>query len=345
MSATLGASWPTPTEGDFEINNFSFASGESLPKLRLHYRTLGKPQKDSSGRTTNAVLIMHGTGGSSLQFFNENFAGQLFGEGQLLDANKYFLVLRDGIGHGKSSKPSDGLRAKFPQYGYQDMVRADHAMLTQGLGVNHLRLVMGTSMGGMHSWLWPGMFPDFMDASMPLASLPTQIAGRNRMSRKMIMDAIKTDPEYKGGEYEKQPIQGLKAALYVLTWMSSIPLQWQKEAPDRDSADAFLDARIEKALAETDANDLLYNVGASYDYDPRPLLEKIKVPLLAINSADDQVNPPELGLLEEGIKKVAHGRAIVLPISDATRGHGSHTYAHLWKDELKGLLEETGGLL
>ncbi|RFU32871.1 hypothetical protein B7463_g3479, partial [Scytalidium lignicola] len=345
MSVTSGTSWPTPTEGDFEINDFHFASGETLPKVRLHYRTLGKPQQDSTGRTTNAVLIMHGTSGSGLQFFKDIFAGELFGEGQLLDANKYFIVVRDGIGHGKSSKPSDGLHAKFPKYGYQDMVRGDHAMLTQGLGVNHLRLVMGTSMGGMHSWLWAGMFPDFMDAAMPLASLPTQIAGRNRMSRKMIIDAIQTDPEYKDGEYKKQPTQGIKTALYILTWMGSIPLQWQKEAPDRDSADAFLERRINNDLPNTDANDLLYQVSASYDYDPRPLLDKIKVPLLAINSADDQVNPPELGILEEGIKKVAHGRAIVFPISDATRGHGTHTYAYLWKDELKGLLEQTGGLL
>ncbi|KAH8814893.1 Alpha/Beta hydrolase protein [Xylogone sp. PMI_703] len=345
MSASSSPSWPTPTEGDFEINDFKFNSGEVLPKLRLHYRTLGKPQQDSNGRTTNAVLIMHGTGGSSLQFFKDIFAGELFGAGQLLDASKYFIIVRDGIGHGKSSKPSDGLHAKFPKYGYQDMIRADHAMLTQGLGVNHLRLVMGTSMGGMHSWLWPGTYPDFMDAAMPLASLPTQIAGRNRMSRKMIIDAIKTDPEYHDGEYKIQPTQGVKTALYILTWMGSCPLQWQKEAPDRDSADAFLDRRINGDLPNTDANDLLYQVGASFDYDPRPLLEKIKVPLLAINSADDQVNPPELGILEEGIKKVAKGRAIVLPISDDTRGHGSHTYAHLWKDELKGLLEQTGGLL
>lgn len=338
-------SWPRPTEGDYEIDNFSFSSGESLPNLRIHYQTLGKPRHDRNGRTSNAVLIMHGTGGSSGQFFRDIFAGQLFGPGQLLDATKYFIVVRDGIGHGKSSKPSDGLRARFPKYGYTDMVRADHILLTEGLGVSHLRLVMGTSMGGMQSWLWGGMFPDFMDAVMPLASLPTQIAGRNRMSRKMIMDSITTDPDYKGGDYEKQPVQGLKAALYVLTWMSSIPLQWQNEAPDRDAADAFLDRRIEEALKTAEANDLLYNVNASHDYDPRPLLNRIKAPLLAINSADDQVNPPELGILEEGIKQVAHGRAIVLPISDATRGHGTHTYAHLWKDELKSLLEQTGGLL
>jgi len=338
-------SWPAPAQFDFEINNFHFASGESLPKLRIHCQVLGTPKQDANGRTTNAVLIMHGTGGSSDQFFKDVFAGELFGPGQLLDATKYFIVVRDGIGHGRSSKPSDGLRAKFPAYGYPDMIRADHAMLTQGLGINHLRLVMGTSMGGMHSWLWAGTFPDFMDAAMPLASLPTQLAGRNRMSRKMIIDSIREDPEYKGGDYEKQPIHGLKSAEYVLTWMGSVPLQWQKEAPDRDSADAFLDRRISAALQTADANDLLYQVSASWDYDPRPLLSKIKAHLLAINSADDQVNPPELGILEEGIKKVARGRAIVLPISEATHGHGTHTYAALWKDELKALLERSGGLL
>lgn len=221
------------------------------------------------------------------------------------------------------------------------MVHADYALLVDGLKVDHLRLVMGTSMGGMQSWLWAGMYPDFIDAVMPLASLPTEIAGRNRMSRKMIMDAVTTDPNYKEGDYESQPIQGLKAALYVLTWMSSIPLQWQKIAPSRDSADEFLDQRVNTALASVDANDLLYQVNASYDYDPRPILGKIKVPLLAINSADDQVNPPELGILEEEIKKVAQGHAAVLPITDATRGHGSHTYAVLWKGFLADLLAST----
>jgi len=332
---------PAPTEGDFEISNFQFSSGESLAKLRIHYQTLGEAKKDELGRTTNAVLILHGTGGSSTQFMKDIFAGELFGPGQLLDATRYFLILRDGIGHGQSSKPSDGLRANFPRYGYLDMVRADHALLTQHLGIDHLRLVMGTSMGGMHSWLWAGLYPDFIDAAMPLASLPTQIAGRNRMTRKMIMDAIRSDPTYRGGDYEQQPVHGLTAALYVLTFMSSIPLQWQKEAPDRDTADAFLDQRISAALQVTDANDLLYQVEASFDYDPRPLLGKIKAPLVAVNSADDQVNPPELGILEEEIQKVSKGRAVVLPISNATRGHGSHTYAVLWKDELRALLEDS----
>ncbi|KAJ6445310.1 homoserine O-acetyltransferase [Purpureocillium lavendulum] len=341
VSDPSGTSWPAPARGTFEISDFRFANGERLDGLRLHYQTVGRLRVDDRGRATNAVLIMHGTGGSSDQFFRDIFAGELFNPGQPLDASKHFIIVRDGIGHGASSKPSDGLRARFPRYGYRDMVRADHQLLTEGLGVNHLRLVMGTSMGGMQSWLWAGMYPDFVDAAMPLASLPTQIAGRNRMSRKMIIDAIQEDPGYDGGEYTEQPVQGLKAALNVLTWMSSVPLLWQHEAPDRDAADEFLDKRMANSLQTTDANDLLYQVSSSADYDPRPLLKNITAPLLAINSADDQVNPPELGILEEGIKEVRRGRAVVLPISEATRGHGTHTYAALWKDELVRLLDES----
>ncbi|CAL5865913.1 uncharacterized protein PFLUO_LOCUS119 [Penicillium psychrofluorescens] len=336
--------WPTPIEGYCDLKDFPFLSGESLPELRIRYHTLGEPRLDANGRTANAVLIMHGTGGTGEQFLKDIFAGELFNPGQPLDADKYFIVLRDGIGHGKSSKPSDQLRAKFPKYGYRDMIAADYALLTQGLGVNHLRLVMGTSMGGMQSWLWAGTYPNFVDAVMPLASLPTEIAGRNRMTRKAIIDAITEDPKYDGGDYESQPVHGLKAALYSLTWMKSIPLQWQEECPDRESADTFLQNQISTALRDADANDMLYYVSASADYDPRPLLGEIKAPLLAINSADDQVNPPELGILEEGIKKVAKGRSIVLPISNKTRGHGTHTYAALWKDELVKLLEESGGV-
>jgi homoserine O-acetyltransferase len=221
------------------------------------------------------------------------------------------------------------------------MVRAEYLLLTEGLCVNHLRLVMGTSMGGMQTWVWGSTYPLYMDALMPLASLPIQISGRNRMFRKMIMDAIRNDPEWKGGEYTTQPIQGLTTALYVLTFMSSIPLQWQKEAPNQGSADAFLDRRIEAGLESTDANDLLFNVDASYDYYPREKLGMIRAPLVAVNSADDQINPPELGILEEGIRNVKKGRAVVLPISDDTRGHGSHTWAVLWKDHLKALLVES----
>lgn len=333
-----GINWPAPTEGSFEIKDFHFSSGASISSLRIHYRTLGTLRKGPDGRACNAVLIKHGTGGSGANFLNDHFAGELFHPGGLLDTARYFIILPDGIGHGQSSKPSDGLRARFPRYGYGDMVRAEHALLTAALHVDHLRLVLGTSMGGMQTWLWGETYPAFVDALMPLASLPVQIAGRNRMFRKMIVDAIRRDPEWRGGEYVAQPRQGLTAALYVLTVMSSVPLLWQKEAPDRKSADAFLDRRIEAGLRDTDANDLLYNVDASYDYDPRSKLGLIKAPLLAVNSADDQINPPELGILEEEIKNVTKGRAVVLPITDSTRGHGSHTWAVLWKDLLKELL-------
>ncbi len=339
-AAAHAAVWPEPGEGDFVVKNFHFASGETLPELNLHYRTLGTVQRDKQGHTTNAVLIMHGTGGAGTQFLNDRFGGELFGPGQPLDATKFFIVLPDDIGHGKSSKPSDGLHARFPHYSYDDMILAEYRVLTEKLKVDHLRLVMGTSMGGMHTWLWGEKYPDFMDALMPLASLPVQISGRNRMMRKMLMDSIRTDPEWNNGEYT-QPPHGLVGALNILLIMGSSPLQWQKEAPDRDSADKFLDERIARYLKEDDANDLLYQVDSSRDYNPQPQLGSIKAPLLAVNSADDQINPPELGILEREIKNVAHGRAVILPISDATRGHGTHTIAAIWKDQLVSLLKES----
>ena len=332
--------WPTPAEGDYTLKNFTFDSGETLPQLKVHYRTLGKLHKNTKGHVDNAVLIMHGTGGAGTQFLRDIFAGELFGAGQPLDAAKYYIVLIDDIGHGKSSKPSDGLHAKFPHYDYNDMLVAEHRVLAEKLRVDHLRLVMGTSMGGMHTWLWGEKYPDMMDALLPLASLPVQISGRNRMLRKMLMDSIRTDPDWKDGEYT-QPPHGLVGALNILLVMGSSPLQLQKEAPDRDSADKFYDERIARYLKEDDANDLLYQVDSSRDYDPQPKLAAIKAPLLAINSADDQINPPELGILEREIKNVAHGRAVIIPISDATHGHGTHTYAAVWKDQLVELLRAT----
>lgn len=330
-----------PVEGDFIARDFKFESGETLPELKLHYRTLGTPRKDPSGQVRNAVLIMHGTGGTGAQFVSRSFASVLFGAGQLLDVTKYFIVLPDAIGHGKSSKPSDGLRMKFPRYNYNDMVAAQHRLLTEHLGVNHLRLVMGTSMGGMHTWVWGERYPDFMDALMPLASLPVMIAGRNRMLRRMIMDSIKSDPDWQNGEYKTQPMRGLTQAQYGLLMMSSIPLQWQKEAPTREAADKSFDDRVRAAVNGKDANDMLYYFDASRDYDPSPLLEKIKAPLLAINSADDQVNPPELGIAEREIKRVKRGRFILLPITDQTRGHGTHTLPAIWQEHLAALLKET----
>jgi len=339
-SFASAADYPAPTESDFTIRDFKFASGETLPELRLHYRTLGKPEKDAQGKTTNAVLIMHGTTGSGAQFVRSEFAGELFGKDQPLDATKFFIVLPDGIGHGKSSKPSDGMHAKFPRYGYIDMVEADYRLLTAGLGVDHARLVMGTSMGGMHTWLWGELHPDFMDALLPLASLPTQISGRNRAWRRMVIDAIRNDPAWNRGEYKTQP-PSLRTAAEMLWFMSSNPVLRQKDAPTLGKTDEVLDKFVEQIVRTDDANDVLYALEASHDYDPGPNLEKIQAPLVAINSADDLINPPELGILEREIKRVPHGRAIVIPFSDNTRGHGSHTVAALWKDQFVDLLKET----
>jgi homoserine O-acetyltransferase len=334
------ADYPPPTEHDYAIRDFKFASGETLPELRVHYRTLGQPEKDAQGHTRNAILITHGTTGSGAQFIRPEFAGELFGKDQPLDATKYFIVLPDGIGHGKSSKPSDELHAKFPHYGYVDMIEAQYRLLTGGLGVDHARLVMGTSMGGMHTWLWGEAHPEFMNALMPLASLPTQISGRNRAWRRVIIDAIRHDPDWKGGEYTQQP-PSLRTAGEMLWFMSSNPVLRQKEAPTLAKTDEALDKFVDGIVKVDDANDVLYALEASHDYDPGPNLEKIQAPLLAINSADDLINPPELGILEREIKRVPHGRAVVIPLSDKTRGHGSHTIAALWKDELVRLLKES----
>jgi homoserine O-acetyltransferase len=336
LAVVLFREWPAAgqqtitsanTEGDFVVKNFEFRSGESLPELRLHYTTLGKPEKNAQGRVTNAVLILHGTGGTGHQFLSPIFAGELFGPGQLLDAARYYIILPDGIGHGKSSKPSDGLHAHFPQYDYGDMIAAHHRLLTEGLGVNHLRLVMGTSMGCMHSLVWGETYPDFMDALMPLACLPVQIAGRNRIWRKMVMDAIRNDPGWKGGEYSAEPQQALRTVLDLLLIAGSAPLYMQKTYPTRDAADKELDDYFKARFAALDANDFLYQVNSSRNYDPSPQLEKITAPMMYINSADDFINPPELGIAEREIKRVKNGRFVLLPISDETRGHGTHTRA------------------
>ncbi|MCU0290622.1 MAG: alpha/beta fold hydrolase [Thermoanaerobaculaceae bacterium] len=337
----VGQDKPGVNEGDFMLRDFRFASGEVLPELRLHYRTLGTPRRDAAGVVRNAVLILHGTTGSGAGFLSEQFAGELFGPGQLLDAGVYYIVLPDGIGHGQSSRPSDGLHARFPHYAYADMVTAQHRLLTEGLGVNHLRLVMGTSMGGMHTWMWGERYPDFMDALLPLASLSVQIAGRNRMLRRMVIDPIRSDPEWKNGEYTSQP-RGLTAAVYTLLLMSSSPLSWQTQAPTREASDRLFDELVSRQLARLDANDMLYAFDASRDYDPAPGLERILAPLVAINSADDQVNPPELGILEREIRRVQRGEYVLLPISEKTRGHGTHSLPALWKEHLARLLEVSG---
>ena len=312
-----------------------------MPELRLHYTTLGKPVRDAEGRTTNAVLILHGTGGTGHQFLQPQFAGVLFGPGQLLDASRYFIILPDGIGHGRSSKPSDGMHAHFPQYDYDDMVTAHYRLVSEGLGVTHLRLVMGTSMGCMHSFIWGEMYPDFMDALMPLACLPVQIAGRNRIWRKMLMDAIREDPEWKGGDYKEEPKQALRTALDLLLIAGSAPLPMQKALPTRDAADKDLDDYFRARLNSLDANDLLYQVNASRNYDPSPQLGKIKAPVMWINSADDFINPPELGIAEKEVKNLPNGRFVLIPASEHTHGHGTHTWAEIWKQYMGQLLAES----
>jgi homoserine O-acetyltransferase/O-succinyltransferase len=340
-SAHPQASSPATTEGDFVVHNFKFHSGQSLPDVRLHYTTLGKPQLDSQGHTTNAVLILHGTGGTGHQFLAPYFAGELFGPGQLLDATRYFIVLPDGVGHGKSSKPSDGMHAHFPQYDYDDMVALHYKLLNEGLGVNHLRLVFGTSMGCMHSFVWGETYPDFMDALMPMACLPVQIAGRNRMWRKMVMDGIRADPEWKGGEYTTEPAQGLRIALDFLLIAGSAPLPMQKSMPTRDDVDKYLDKFFHDRMSSLDANDFLYQVNASRNYDPSPNLEKIKAPVMWINSGDDFINPPELGIADREVKRLKNGRFILIPASEQTHGHGTHTYAAIWKDHMAELLKQS----
>ena len=338
QSSPQSAAKASPVEGDYVSREFHFKSGETLPELRLHYTTLGKPQRDSSGKVTNAVLILHGTGGSGHQFLSPQFADVLFGPGQLLDATRYFIILPDNIGHGKSSKPSDGLHARFPQYDYDDMVAAQHELLEKGLGVNHLRLLMGTSMGCMHSWVWGETYPDFMDAMMPLACLPVQIAGRNRLWRDMVIEGIRQDPDWKNGDYTTEPRAALQISADFLLIAGSAPLLMQKNLPTRDAADKYLADSTSRITATLDANDLLFAVNASRNYDPSAQLEKIKAPAMFVNSADDFINPPELGIAEREITRLRNGKFVLIPTSDNTHGHGTHTWAAVWQQYLKELL-------
>jgi homoserine O-acetyltransferase/O-succinyltransferase len=319
------------------MRDFHFESGELLPELRIHYTTLGAPRKDAAGKVRNAVLILHGTTGNGRGFLTPTFAGELFGAGELLDTATHYVILPDGIGTGKSSKPSDGLHARFPHYGYRDMVLAQYRLVTEGLGVNHLLLVMGTSMGGMQSWMWAERYPDFVDGAVPLASVPTQIAGRNRMMRRLVSESIRSDPEWRGGDYVTQP-HGLLGALEMLFMMTSSPRHLLTIAPTRDSADAYIDSWVRARMRSTDANDFMYQFEASSDYDPSTDLEKIHAAVLAINSADDLVNPPELGLMKGLIARVPHGKYVLLPITDETRGHGTHSLPAIWKGYLAEFL-------
>lgn len=335
---TAASAFAQGTEGDFVTRDFRFTTGETMPELRLHYTTLGTPRRDAMGVVRNAVMILHGTGGSGRAFLSPTYGGVLFGPGQLLDTARYYVILPDGVGHGKSSKPSDGLHARFPRYTYDDMVRAQYVLLTQGLGVNHLRFVMGTSMGCMHGWVWGYTYPDFVDGIVPLACAPAAIVGRNRMMRKMIIDDIRNDPAYNGGEYTQQP-HGIWYANQLLFMMTSAPLVQHRMAPTRDAADSSITAYLQARTRATDANDMIYQFDASRDYDPSPHLAQIAAPVLAINSADDLVNPPELGIVERLMPQVAKGKFVLLPITPQTRGHGTHSLPSVWGGYLAEFLK------
>ena len=325
------ADYPAPVEGDWVVRDFRFHTGETLPELRLHYTTVG-------ARSGEPVLILHGTGGSGTGMLTGDFAGELFGPGQPLDANRYFIILPDAIGTGKSTKPSDGLKARFPQYNYDDMVQAQYRLVKEHLGVRHLRLVLGNSMGGMQTWIWGERYPDDMDALVPMASMPTAMSSRNWMMRRMIIDSVRNDPEWNNGNYAKQP-RNLQATLVYFGIATSGGTQaWFAAAPTREKADALLDQRLKQPLAG-DANDILYQWDSSKDYDPAPGLEQIQAAVLVINSADDERNPPELGVLDREMQRVRNGRVVLIPASDQTRGHGTTGIARFWKKDLAAFLQ------
>ena len=323
--------------GEHVTNHFVFTTGDTLPELRLAYTTLGAPRRDRQGVVRNAVLVLHGTGGTGRGFLSATFGGQLFGPGQLLDTAQYYIILPDGIGHGRSSKPSDELRMRFPRYTYDDMVRAHQLLLTEGLGVNHLRLIMGTSMGCMQAWVWGYTYPDFVDGLVPLACAPTAIVGRNRIIRTFIRDNITGDPAWNNGNYTAQP-PGLRASLQHLFMMTSAPLVQHRQAPTREVADSIARAYVTSRFAVTDANDMLYQFDASRDYDPSPHMERVRAPVLMINSEDDFVNPPELRIVEPLLARVPNAKFVLLPITPETRGHGTHSLPSIWGGELRSFL-------
>ena len=331
--------WPA-VDGTVVLDNFRFGTGETLPHLRLHYLTLGTPHRNAEGHTDNAILLLHGTGGNAHTLLNPIFSDVLFVPGGVLDIQKYFIILPDDIGHGQSSKPSDGLRMHFPAYDYDDMVHSQRMML-DAMHVDHLRLILGTSMGCMQSFVWGETYPGFADALAPFACLPVELAGRNRMMRYMAIQAIKLDPAWMGGEYKTEPQQGLRTANELLLIMGSSPQQMQKNAPTRELAEQYVDRYLARAMASTDANDFIYYVNASRHYNPEPRLEGITAPVLWINSADDFINPPELGIAQQTVKRMPHARFILLPITDQTVGHGTHTKASAWKDYLAEFMRET----
>jgi homoserine O-acetyltransferase len=336
-SGAAAPKWPA-VDGTVNLPNFRFGTGETLPALKLHNLTLGTPHRNAAGQVDNAVLLLHGTGGDAHSLLNPLFSDVLFVPGGVLDITKYFIILPDDIGHGQSSKPSDGLRAHFPAYDYDDMVRSQRMMLDE-MKIDHLRLILGTSMGCMQSFVWGETYSDFMDALAPFACLPVQIAGRNRMMRYMSIQAIKLDPAWMGGEYKTEPVEGLRLANTLVLVMGSSPLQMQKQAPTREAAEQYVERFW--ARPSPDANDMIYYLNASRNYDPSSHLEQIKAPVLWINSADDYINPPELGIAEKMVKRIPNGKFILIPTSDQTRGHGTHTMAAVWKDYLAEFMQKT----
>jgi homoserine O-acetyltransferase len=342
LGQTAPTTWPA-VDGTYTIDHFQFKDGETIDHLRLHYLTLGKPHRDVAGHVDNAVLLLHGTGGDAHSLLNPLFSDVLFVPGGVLDITKYFLILPDDIGHGASSKPSDGLHARFPQYDYDDMVRSQYRMLTEGMHVDHLRLILGTSMGCMQAFVWGETYPGFAQALAPFACLPVELAGRNRMMRYMAIEAIKQDPAWMNGEYKTEPVEGLRTANEMILIMGSSPLQMQKNEPTRVAAEKYVDDTLAKMVARTDANDMMYYVNASRNYNPAPRLGTIAVPVLWINSADDFINPPELGIAQKMVGEMPRAKFVLIPISDATRGHGTHTVAAVWKDYLAEFMRETEG--
>lgn len=333
------AEWPTRT-GDFIARNVAFKSGETLPEVRMHYTTLGTPHRNAKGEIDNAVMVLHGTGGSGRNFLVPMFADELYGPGQPLDLATTYVILPDNIGHGGSSKPSDGLRMAFPRYDYDDMVALQHRLLVEGLGVKRLKLILGTSMGCMHAFVWGETYPGFAERLAPFACNAVALAGRNRMWRKMAIDAIRADPAWMGGNYTAQPLAGLRTVTDLLILAGANPVAQQAQHPTREATEKALDQAFNARIGAIDANDALYYIDASRNYDPSPDLEKITVPVLWVNSADDFINPPELGLAEQFVKRMPKARFVLIPASTETRGHGTHTAGKFWKADLAKLLAQ-----
>ena len=329
--SAFAQNYPAPRDGSFVLKDFRFHTGQVLPEVRMHYVTIGAP-------TGEPVLVLHGTAGSAQRMLTPDFAGELFGPGQPLDAAKYFIVIPDSLGHGKSTKPSDGLRASFPKYNYEDMVDAQYRLVKEGLGIKHLRLVIGNSMGGMHAWIWGTKYPGEMDALVPMACQPTEMSSRNWIMRRLITDSITSDPDWNGGNYTRQPRSAQFASVFFGLGTSGGNLALAKAAPTREKADALLDARM-KAPFPADANDVLYQWASSGDYNPSPNLEKIQARVLAINAADDERNPPETGIMEREMKRVKNGRLYLIPASDQTSGHGTTGSAKWYRQQLAELLQ------